>query len=282
MRNNLYFSLVVPTINRSIELQSLLDSLKLQTYKDFEVIIIDQNKDNRVHRIIEPYRKSLNIIYFRSFDKGLSINRNIGIKLAKGQIISFPDDDCTYEYDTLEKVHSFFLNFPEFQIYSCAVKDKKQNKRFPMAKKDSMLKPYNYFDKSISIGIFISLKKKSDVVFDNQMGVGSFFGSGEESDLLSSLLNLGYRGKYFANEYVYHEFPSQNPSKTRYLQYGKGYGALMKKEIILRKKYYFIIPFIVQIIARFLLSILPTNKRKLFYYSLEGRLKGFFNYKITK
>jgi len=282
MPKHLSFSLIVPTLGRSLEIQALFDSLKNQSYKNFDLIIVDQNDDNRVLKIVENNKSTLDIIYIRSKIKGLSANRNLGINYAHGQILCFPDDDCTYEQNTLKKVNNFFNLKPNMNIYSCGVKDLKLNKRFNMPLADSLLSGYNYFNKAISIGIFIKVQNKSDIVFDEKLGVGSVFGSAEESDLISSLLMKGYKGKYFANDFVYHAYPSVIPNKQRYLQYGMGYGALMKKEIILRRKFYFIFPFLFEIIGRLLFSIFPSKKRKFFYASLIGRLKGFIGYKIEK
>lgn len=53
----------------------------------------------------------------------MSYNRNVGIDNAVGQIIGFPDDDCVYENDTLEKVINFFNKNKDYKIYSCKTMD---------------------------------------------------------------------------------------------------------------------------------------------------------------
>ncbi len=275
-----HFSLIVPTINKSEELDHLIQSLLNQTFKNFELIIIDQNIDNKVLAVTEKYKNDLIISYIKNNKKGLSLNRNIGISASQGKIICFPDDDCTYPPKTLEIVNDFFYKNSEYQIYSSCVKDNKLNKRFVMANKDATLSPYNYFNKSISIGLFIKPYHLNDLSFDIQMGVGAPFGSAEESDLVSSLLNKGYKGKYFATNYVYHDFPSISPDPLRFLNYGMGYGALMKKEILIRKKYRYIISFLFDLTGRLILSALPSTKRKLYLNSLIGRIKGFTKYSL--
>lgn len=278
MKNSYTFSLIVPTIGRTSELEYLLNSLTNQTYKNFEVIIIDQNKNSHLASIIKKYKDELAIHYIKSSIPGLSVNRNRGISVSKGHILCFPDDDCSYPPNTLEDVLYFFSNNPDLHIYSCCVKDPATKKRFLMAPRDSSLNRYNFFNKTISIGIFIKPKSISDVSFDERLGAGSQFGSAEESDLISKLIESKYRGKYFANKYVYHEYPSIEPNLNRYYTYALGYGAFMKKEIISRKKYRFIFSFMFNLIGRTLFSAVPWKKRKFIRMSLKGQIEGFLKY----
>ena len=112
-------SLVMPTINVTTELDLFLKSLKAQTYKDFELIVVDQNEGNEVFEIVKDYEEDFKIKYVKSDEKGLSLNRNRGLILMKGEIVGFPDDDCEYSPDTLEKVVAFFERKKNYQIYSC-------------------------------------------------------------------------------------------------------------------------------------------------------------------
>lgn len=90
-------SLVVATLGRTIELARLFESLLNQDFEDFEVIIVDQNKDERIGPILTPYRNSLRVQWIRTPDRrGVSAARNDGCRHARGEIVVFPDDDCWY------------------------------------------------------------------------------------------------------------------------------------------------------------------------------------------
>src|SRR5271166_4064415 len=102
-------SLVVVTLNRVSELERLFASLDKQSYKDFEVILVDQNPD-------------LDIRHLRS-GRGLSRGRNVGLPFAKGDIICFPDDDCWYPEDLLETVKEWFDSHPEFGALLALMRD---------------------------------------------------------------------------------------------------------------------------------------------------------------
>ena len=94
--NQIKISLVVATLGRVAELYKLFDSLVDQDRADFEVILVDQNSDKR----LEPLSKGnwpfqVHWIHSPSI-RGLSRARNIGWKVARGELIIFPDDDCWY------------------------------------------------------------------------------------------------------------------------------------------------------------------------------------------
>ena len=103
------FSLILCTVNRTKEVKEFLASLINQSYKNFEVVVVDQNKDDRILKIIEIF-PTLTIKYLTS-EIGLSKARNIGLKNTIGDIVCFPDDDCTYPNKLLENVKDFFENF---------------------------------------------------------------------------------------------------------------------------------------------------------------------------
>ena len=101
------FSLIVCTLGRYEELDQLFESLRKQTYSDFEVILVDQNDKDYLNEIINEYSNEFDIRHIFS-EKGLSRARNIGLKYVSGQIVAFPDDDCWYPIDLLERVNNFF------------------------------------------------------------------------------------------------------------------------------------------------------------------------------
>ena len=106
------FSLILATLGRDIEVEKFVLALMEQSYKEYELIIIDQNDDDRIKNIYRKYKNDLKIIYLHINQKGLSHARNIGLAYATGDIIAFPDDDCWYDSRLLERVRDY-LNSPE-------------------------------------------------------------------------------------------------------------------------------------------------------------------------
>src|ERR1700760_3815566 len=100
------FSLVVTTLGRTSELSTLFRSLRDQTCRDFEVIIADQNQDDRLKAFLEGIDPGFPLKRVQS-GGGASRGRNDGIDAASGSIIGFPDDDCAFPPRLLEQVAGF-------------------------------------------------------------------------------------------------------------------------------------------------------------------------------
>lgn len=279
------FSLILCTLGRDTVVRDFLQSLEKQNYKNFECIVVDQNDDDRLVPILRDYNDKMTIVHIRSKQKGLSVNRNIGITKASGQIIAFPDDDCLYDKTTLFDINDL-INKTGQDIITINIQGIGTNSFFIQNQGELKLTRYNYRPYGISIGIFIKYRNKQDVHLDERLGVGQYFGADEESDLLSSLIEKGYQAEYHGEKYVYHPVGTSHiPAEklmNRYRSYGLGYGALLKKEIIMRKKYRMIGMFLKDMVGRFIGGCLPIKKRKFYMVSAVARMKGFIEYKIEK
>ncbi len=92
----------------------------------------------------------------------MSYNRNVGIDNAVGQIIGFPDDDCVYENDTLEKVINFFNKNKDYKIYSCKTMDSNKVDAFKkMYDGTCDITSSNVLDTITSITFLLILKVKT-------------------------------------------------------------------------------------------------------------------------
>src|SRR5271166_5434820 len=105
-------SLIVATMDRVTELERLLTSLDCQSYKEFEVIVVDQNPDDRLLLVLRSH-EALTIRHLRC-SPGASRARNVGLRIAGGDIIAFPDDDCWYPEGLLASVVAWFQSHQEF------------------------------------------------------------------------------------------------------------------------------------------------------------------------
>ena len=96
-------SMVVATLGRSSELELLFASLAAFGRRDFEIILVDQNKDERLAPIVAAWGERLNIRHLRTDRPGVCRARNLGAAEARGTWLMFPDDDCWYPADLLER-----------------------------------------------------------------------------------------------------------------------------------------------------------------------------------
>ena len=140
----------------------------------------------------------------------------------------------------------------------------------------------NIMDTLTSITFFINFKNDKYTRFDEKLGVGGEFGSGEEIDYVLDLINKGYKGRYFGENIIYHPAKKHSKSKEKYqrdFNYGRGFGALCKKEIIYRKNYKFIKVMGYKII-RNIGGIVLNKDRDYHDATIKGRIEGFKQYKL--
>ncbi len=99
------YSLVIATLHDDGDLEKCLASLlTLVDGPSFEVIVVDQNGDDRLVDLVSRYARSLSIVHERVMFRSACRARNLGVRLAKGAWVGFPDDDCQLMSDTLKEV----------------------------------------------------------------------------------------------------------------------------------------------------------------------------------
>ena len=105
VRNVPKVSVIMPVYNKAERLRFSIESVLKQTYKDFELIMINDGSTDNSHEIAMEYkRKDSRIVYFRQKNQGVSITRNNAIDLARGEYISFLDADDVLHPDFLSKM----------------------------------------------------------------------------------------------------------------------------------------------------------------------------------
>lgn len=92
--DEILISCIIPTFNRALLLKDAIESILLQTYQCWELIIVDDNSTDNTKELVTSYKqKDSRISYLFNPVKGGNAARNLGIKLAKGKYIAFLDDD---------------------------------------------------------------------------------------------------------------------------------------------------------------------------------------------
>jgi len=106
MKNDLpLISIIIPVYNSSEFILNTLLSLETQSYKNFEIIIINDGSTDNSLDIIDSYRKKAkNLILYTQINSGVSVARNKGIELANGEFVVFLDSDDCYIENFLEKM----------------------------------------------------------------------------------------------------------------------------------------------------------------------------------
>lgn len=209
-------SLVLATYGRAAELGRCLESLAAQTARNFEVLVMDQNQDDRLVEIIEKHRyHEFAIRHERLPTPGLSEARNLGIQMATGDIVGFPDDDCWYETDTLAAIcmacetdaslSGVVANWVE-QTGGYA---NEQGAGSTLLSLDGWRNFRDGDASSISLFLRRHLLLKLNG-FDDRLGVGKWYGAAEETDLVLRALASGARIKREAGARVHHALSATN------------------------------------------------------------------------
>lgn len=99
-----YFSIIIPVYNRPDEVDELLESLTIQTFPDFEVLLIEDGSSVKCDLIAQKYEDKLNVRYYFKKNSGRSETRNFGMEKAKGEYFVFFDSDCVIPPFYFEKI----------------------------------------------------------------------------------------------------------------------------------------------------------------------------------
>ena len=119
-------TVIISTFNRASYMKEMIESIQKQTFRDMEIIIIDDGSTDDTREIIESYAKQdFRIQYIWQSNTGsCGVGRNRAIKIAKGKYIAFLDDDDRWLPEKIERQVAFMEANPEigfcyvrFQIY---------------------------------------------------------------------------------------------------------------------------------------------------------------------
>ncbi len=101
------YSIIIPVYNRPDEIAELLPTLESQTFKDFEVVVIEDGSTVTCKSGVEEYSEKLKIHYYFKKNEGQGFARNFGFSKASGDYFIVFDSDCLIPADYLEKVDTF-------------------------------------------------------------------------------------------------------------------------------------------------------------------------------
>lgn len=213
----------------------MLDSFAEQTYRAFEIIVVDQNVDGRLDPILARFERTIPVRRLRSAP-GLSRARNVGLGYCSGRIVAFPDDDCWYPRDLLDRVAQLFRSDERLGFLIARWQDENGNdclSNYPPTGEHA--EAHHIWTKGISFTVFVTRRLVEQVgPFDERLGVGSGtpWQSGEETDYLLRALSLNFSGWHDPSCIVYHPqaIPKLDARAFRKaLTYGQGFGFVSRK-----------------------------------------------------
>jgi len=113
-------SIIIPTYNRSKRLKDAIESVRTQTYVNWELIVVDDGSTDNTEEVVRSF-DDCRIHYIKQDNRGVSAARNTGIAKAHGKLIAFLDSDDRWEPSKLEVQKDFFDLNPD--SYLCQTEE---------------------------------------------------------------------------------------------------------------------------------------------------------------
>lgn len=132
-------SIIVPVYNVEKYLEKCLDSLINQTLKDIEIICVNDGSTDTSQKILEKYSKKDNrITIINQENAGLSVARNSGIDIAKGEYIGFVDSDDWVDLNFYEKLYNSAIENDADIAVSSIIRWRKYNQKYRIKYEDKI------------------------------------------------------------------------------------------------------------------------------------------------
>lgn len=279
-------SLILATFGRDVEVAEFLHSLHRQTHKDFELIVIDQNQDGKIDALLDSFKNRFAMEHVKVDFTGNARARDYGIQFARGGVVAFPDDDCVYGDQVLEKVVAEFASRKDLSILVAGSYEFSSN-RFSIGVNSRKAR---HFSRWRMMGVEFTHFFAADRLerrqfhFDHDFGIGSKYSGGEGFELLYRLLRGGGKGFYTPDIKIYHADKDHYRLGTgRMLMYSTGVGAYIRKFAKQRDVfvlYYIIRKMFLAPALKMMLALVLLNPKRLAYsfYNLVGVWRGFLAY----
>jgi glycosyltransferase involved in cell wall biosynthesis len=279
-----FCSLILATVGRTDEIGRLLDSLEGQTDRDFELIFVDQNADERLAPFVaRAAAVGIPTRHVRSVRRGLSHARNLGLDVARGEIVAFPDDDCWYDSDVLAQVRrAIDENERADGVVGRWVEEDPARQRPPHRLSFETWHAMRGGDAS-SICLFLRRALVERVGrFDDQLGAGAYWAAGEETDLTLRALRDGAVLRFVPDVGVHHAraYPPSRWDARAFrdtLRRGRGTGALYAKH---RMPAWVVLRGAASPIVKGLCSRNPLVRGMHGLYGTFGRLQGMLTWRL--
>ena len=120
---NYLISIIVPIYNVDKYLEECIESLRNQTYKNLEIILINDGSTDNSEQIFRHEAKQDNrIVFINKKNGGSASAKNEGLKIAKGDYIAFVDSDDFIELDMIEYMVNTIKKY-NADIVQCKLRD---------------------------------------------------------------------------------------------------------------------------------------------------------------
>jgi len=204
-------SVIIPAYNAEATIGQCLESMTRQSFKNFEIIVVDDGSKDRTPEIVQEFSK---IRLLKQKNAGPAVARNKGAKEAKGEIIIFTDSDCVADRNWLEEM---LKPFSEKNVAGVQGMYKSKQKeiiarliQLEIEQRYAKMMKHKFID---FIGTYSAAYRKN--VFEEMKGFDTSFpiASGEDTDFSFRVSRAGYKMVFNKKAIIFHTHP------TRFFKY---------------------------------------------------------------
>lgn len=257
-------------VNRSVE--SIERSCRgVDVFVEF--ILVDQNIDAPVV-LKSTGDGNFSATIVRSSVKGLSLNRNLGLRKARGDWCMFWDADCLADPDFFANLLSLIEKNPESEVFFGKIVSIERGepilRRWPSLPKK--LTRFDVWQLATSVNGVWKRDSLNVLGFDERFGIGARFGSCEDVDFYARLNKPAYYSPHLRVLHPYQDLTNVDMNKI--LSYSYGFGALCRKHV-----YGYGLVFLILSIIKKIITFIPMKiSFKDLKLIVKARLNGFFDF----
>lgn len=203
------YSVIIPVFNRPDEVDELLASLTVQTYSNFEIIIVEDGSAIPCDCIVDKYKEKLSVKYFTKENTGPGTSRNFGAERASGEYFIFFDSDCIIPPNYFSEVER---ELTTLSVEAFGGPDKAHESFTPIQKAISYSMTSFFTTGGIRGG-----KERLDKFYPRSFNMGisrrvfkatkgfSTLRFGEDIDFSLRIIKSGFTTQLFPKAFVYHK-----------------------------------------------------------------------------
>lgn len=226
------FAVAVPTVGRTIELATLLQSIDESTVRPAQIVVIDQNCDDRLVPIIAQF-PALGVEHHQVRFNGLSAAKNYAARVVTADVIFTPDDDCRVFPDTFRTALEELAVTGADAVFGRCLDETGRDAIVAYRHDAGWLSQRQMDGMFVEPAMAIRTAMLREFPFDETLGAGMFHGAEEGSDLVFRLLVAEKRLYFQPNVIFYHPRTVKDHASSaalrRVFSYRCGYGRLCSK-----------------------------------------------------
>lgn len=204
-----FYSLIIPVYNRAVEVDELLHSLTQQTYRNFEVLIVEDGSQHPCKMVVDKYNSKLTISYYFKENAGQGLARNYGFEKANGDYFIVFDSDCLIPHNYLNVVDKAIENH-NWDAFGGPDKEHESFTLIQKAISYSMTSPFTtggirgnknhtgtFHPRSFNMGISKEVYAKTNGYKITRMG--------EDIEFSIRILEYGFKVGLIPDAFIYHK-----------------------------------------------------------------------------